>query len=72
MPKRQVETEKITIEVPKAIMDFLRRVESDHRTYLQHSLLEVFKADLDRYSDSPFQVEVAPLLELLTTELRTN
>jgi len=41
------EIERITVELPKAIMDFLRDQREDIEKYLQCSIVNVFHADLD-------------------------
>jgi len=62
MPKPITEMEKVTIEVPKAVMDFLRRHESDPEKYLVYSLVEVVKADLDACI-WPSPAEIEPILK---------
>jgi hypothetical protein len=39
--------EKITIELPAPIMDFLRRNEADPQKYIENSLIEVIRSDLE-------------------------
>lgn len=47
---KKIEIEKVTIEVPKPIMDFLKAIELNSKQYLQRSLLEVIKSDIQNTS----------------------
>jgi hypothetical protein len=48
MAKQQIETEQVTIEIPKKLMDFLRAHFKDPiREYIQPSVIESMKADID-------------------------
>lgn len=46
----QINMEKVTIEVPKPIMDFLKAIEVNPAEYLQCSLLAIIKLDLESTS----------------------
>jgi hypothetical protein len=50
MTAPKIEMEKVTIELPKAMMDFLRNQKEDIAKYIQYSLISVFHADLDNGS----------------------
>jgi len=67
MPKREKkEMEKVIIEVPKAVMDFLRRAEKDVQKYLQYSLLAIIQSDLNTCDSEgmwPDKTEIEPILE---------
>ena len=56
MKKQSVEMEKVTIELPKRILDFLRFVEKSPEEYLEESLVQVVKADFDAGIWSPEEV----------------
>lgn len=51
MEKHQVETEQVTIEVPKKLMDFLRAHFKDPaKEYIKYSIIESIRADIDNQS----------------------
>ena len=43
----RIETEKVTVEVPKAMMDFLRAQRENIKKYLEYTIVSCFAADLD-------------------------
>jgi hypothetical protein len=53
MGKRLMEAERITIEVPKAVMDFLRAHVKNPEEYLSERLIPAIDADLQT-NDHPF------------------
>jgi hypothetical protein len=58
------DVEKVTIELPKAVMDFLRRAETDVQTYLQYSLLTIIQSDLNSCEGVwPDKTDIEPILE---------
>lgn len=44
---KKAEMETVTVQVPKAIMDFLRHVEADPRKYLEHRIVAIVQSDLN-------------------------
>lgn len=44
---KQIEMEKVTVEIPKAVMDFLRVMEKDINTYLRDTIVSAFRADIE-------------------------
>jgi len=64
MKKQSVEMEKVAIELPKAVMDYLRRAESSVKGYIENSLLQIIKSDLDAFEGEwPPGPEIRPILE---------
>lgn len=64
MAKQIAEMERVTVELPKAVMDFLRRAEPDPEKYLQYSLLTIIQSDLNTCDGVwPYRAEVEPVLE---------
>jgi len=69
MAKQKIEMEKVTIEIPKAIMDFLRSVEVRPEEYLQYSLIDAFRADIEcssgmwGYSEIFKRYDLAPVFK---------
>jgi hypothetical protein len=48
MAKQQIKTERVTIEIPKKLMDFLRAHFKDPaKQYIQHTIIESIRADID-------------------------
>lgn len=45
---QQIEYEQVTIQIPKNIMDFLRRFKKDAEAYLQYEAVDGFRANLER------------------------
>jgi hypothetical protein len=45
--KEAVEMEAVTVKLPKAIMDFIRGVGKDPEDYLQYSIIDGFRADIE-------------------------
>lgn len=62
---KQAEMEKVTVELPKAVMDFLRKFEANPQEYLQYSLLAVIKSDLDASEGGvwPSKSDIESILE---------
>ena len=44
---KEVEMEKVMIEIPKVIMDFVRGVEKNPEWYLQQNIIGGFRADIE-------------------------
>jgi hypothetical protein len=64
MNPEKKEMEKVRIEVPKAVMDFLRRAEKDVQAYLRYSLLTIVQSDLNSCEGVwPDKTEIEPILE---------
>lgn len=47
----KIETVKVTLDVPKAIMQFLREFEADPQQYLIESIVDSVEADLDEIGE---------------------
>jgi len=45
--KEAIEMEAVTVKLPKAIMDFIRGVGKDAEAYLQYSIIDGFRADIE-------------------------
>lgn len=61
---KKIKKEKVTVELPKAVMDFLRRAETEPEKYLQYSLLTIIQSDLNSCDGVwPSKDEVEPVLK---------
>jgi len=64
MESQPIEMEKVTIELPKSVMEFLRRAETEPQKYLEYSLIQIIMADVDVYSGEwPPATQTKPILQ---------
>ena len=50
MSKEKIEFEQVTLKVPKAVMEYLRRIYGDPVKWLEYEAVDQVRADLDAMS----------------------
>ena len=66
MTNSQIETEKVTLEVPKQIMKFLRHHEKNPKAFLEKALINIIRAcnENDQIWGSEDHIEMYNLQEI--------